>query len=120
MIRQLKLMEWWFTVMHFAIPAISFTFAGYVRFASGYFTQVGINYYSYTGLLVVATMIWAFISEHFQLHRLIIQKGEYLATAKATAVTMSTVLVLTFFYRGTSFSRVFILLLCALVLVSSI
>jgi Undecaprenyl-phosphate glucose phosphotransferase len=125
MIRQrVNVLEWLLTIGHFFVPIVAFALAAYVRFESEVFQElyprfwlhrsyyISVDPYSYMVLAIVVTLAWAVVVEHYELNRirtLLVLRTGIFSTAKATATTMVVVLVATFFYRGTEFSRVFVI-----------
>lgn len=115
--RRVNLVLWWLTIAYFFVPSIAFLLAGYIRFTSSYFRAAEADPYSYTGLLIVATVVWALVVEHYQLNRaatLFALHTGILATLKATFSTMALVLAVSFFYRPINFSRLFVAVACVL------
>jgi Undecaprenyl-phosphate glucose phosphotransferase len=121
--RRVNLLEWVLTIGHSLVPSLAFALAAYIRFESSLFEklyprfwlhrayEVETEPYSYVGLVILVTVTWALVAEHFDLNRLrtLRQMNTGIWTAaKATASTLAIVLVATFFYRGEAFSRVFV------------
>jgi Undecaprenyl-phosphate glucose phosphotransferase len=97
----------------FLTPLAAFALAAYIRFATrllpGHNSDVDAR--QYFGLLLLITTLWAIFAEHFELTSIenYLLTGRKISRAlKACAVTYVAVLALTFFYRSTSFSRLFI------------
>ena len=95
------------------LPTLAFGAAAYLRFEAGIFTAPagGVDPGPYFGLLFVATIVWAIVSEHYGLctvEHLFAPGGKTRMTLVACFVTYVAVLTTTFFYRSASFSRVFI------------
>lgn len=108
MFRRLNIVRFWFTLSHFAVPAVALLSASLLRFQTRYFTRdAELDYRGYFGLVLISTLAWAIFSEHYDLTAVPIRPGELRRTAKAALWTMAAVLVLAFFYRVTTFSRVF-------------
>ncbi len=121
--RSINLIQLWLTLALFSVPALAFGLAGYLRFRSGYFAEAQGDPYSYAAWIVTVTAVWTLVVEHLQLNRidtlLTLQTG-ILTTAKATTYCAGLALSLAFFYRGVSFSRIFVVLGCLLVFVVSL
>jgi len=111
--RRLKSAQFLLSVAVFLVPLAAFSLAGYLRFATHLLPRYSADAdaRSYFGLLLLATVLWAIIAEHFgltsvesylpaelQAHRVL----------KACLITLVVVLATTFFYRDATFSRVFI------------
>ncbi|MGA2809782.1 MAG: exopolysaccharide biosynthesis polyprenyl glycosylphosphotransferase [Candidatus Acidiferrum sp.] len=109
---RLKRTQEFLTVALLCLPLASFAFAAYLRFA----TRL-LPYYSsdadpsaYFGLLLVTTIIWAVMTEKYDLisvEKHIFASGKVRKTVLACLTTYVAVLAITFFYRQSSFSRVF-------------
>jgi len=121
--RTINLAEFWLTIALFTIPSIAFAAAGYLRFLSGYFTPADVSLYSYFRLTVFVTLFWVLIVKHLGLNRietlLALQTG-ILTAAQATVYFAVSLLSALFFYRGTSFARVFIVIGCAFIFFLSV
>lgn len=120
--RTINLIQFWLTMGLFVIPGIAFSIAAYLRFESGAFSDVPVDYYSYVIFIILVTLLWALVVEHLQLNRittlLMLQTGVRTA-ALATLYCTLLVLSLSFFYRTVSFARVFVLIGCVLLFVLS-
>ena len=100
------------TLAVFFAPLVAFSIAAYFRFGTHllprYSTDADPS--AYFGLLLVTTILWAIAAEH---HGLTSVEGLLLAKEKAGRVfaaslfTFVAALSVTFFYRASSFSRVF-------------
>lgn len=95
------------------LPGIAFGLAAYIRFASGLLPlkKQGPGPYPYVGLVIITTIVWAIASEHYKLNKfemLFASRGKSWRICMACAVTEVIVLAITFFYRETDFSRLFI------------
>ena len=121
--RSINLIRFWLTVGLFSVPAVAFTLAGYIRFKSGYFAEADVNPYPYIILTVLVTLLWAFVVENLGLNKLstllTLQTGILTAT-KATVYCALLALSLLFFYRPTSFARMFVAIGCFLILFLSL
>ena len=121
--RRINLLEWWFTITYRLVPFIAFSVASYIRFWSGYFEHEDFDIYPYVFSIIVVTVVWAFVLEHYRLNRMEVICGNQVdlsKNAKATAATMGLVLAATFFYRQASFSRIFVVAAGVLIFVLSI
>jgi len=121
--RTINLTQFCLTIASFTIPTIAFAAAGYIRFLSGYFTQADVSLYSYFRLTVLVTLLWALIVEHLGLNRietLLALHTGILTAAKATVYCAGLLLSALFFYRGTSFARVFIVIGCVFIFLLSV
>jgi Undecaprenyl-phosphate glucose phosphotransferase len=101
------------TVAVFSVPLVSFAVAGYLRFGTHLIPHYSSDAdpFSYFGLLLLTTLLWALVAEHYELtsieqHLLAHRKSHKILLACIT--TYAAVLAMTFFYRDTTFSRVFI------------
>lgn len=97
----------------FFIPLGAFSLAAYLRFG----TQLLPRYswdadpYSYFGLLLLTTILWAIAAELYELtsiEKFLLASSLLRRAIKACLVTYLAVLAVTFFYRNVLFSRVFI------------
>jgi Undecaprenyl-phosphate glucose phosphotransferase len=110
---QLKRAQFVLTMLVFFVPLVSFSAAAFLRFG----THLLPRYSSdgdpgaYFGLLLLTTVFWAISAEHYGLTLL---EDHLQAQSKARRVLLScvftflAVLSTTFFYRETTFSRLFI------------
>lgn len=97
------------------LPAVSFVIAGYLRF---YLKIVPLHGEAadpahYFGLLLFASTLWAIVSDRYRLcdvEQLFAAGGKTRRAFLACAVTYIGVLAATFFYRGASYSRLFVAL----------
>lgn len=94
-------------------PLAAFALAAYFRFATHLLPRYSSDAdpFSYFGLLFLTTIVWAIAVEQYELAS--IQTHLHLAgrirrAFAACVVAYVAVLAITFFYRGTPFSRVFI------------
>ena len=121
--RSINLTQFWLSVGLFSVPAVAFALSGYLRFKSGYFAKADVNPYPYILLTVLVTILWAFVVQHLGLNRLskllALQTGVLTAT-KATVYCALLALSLLFFYRPTSFARIFVLAGCLLMFLLSL
>ncbi|MFZ3212982.1 MAG: sugar transferase [Terriglobales bacterium] len=113
--RSINLIQFWLKVGLFSVPALAFALAGYIRFYSGHFAQADPDLRSYEDLTIFVTLLWALVVEHLRLNRietlLTLQTGVITAT-KATIYCVLFAMSGLFFYRGTSFARLFMVLGC--------
>lgn len=96
-----------------SMPLVAFALAGYLRFATHFLPRYSSDAdpFSYFGLLMLTTILWAIAVEHYSLAslaRYFRRIGIVGTTLKACLATYLAVLAMTFFYRETTFSRVFI------------
>lgn len=99
----------------YSLPLLAFAVAAYLRF--GLDPQVldsgGVDPAPYFGLLLLGTVVWAVVSDHFGLctiEHLFAPTGKTQRTLLASIITYAAILVTAFFYGGASFSRLFVLL----------
>jgi Undecaprenyl-phosphate glucose phosphotransferase len=121
--RTLNLLELCLSVTYFVIPFAAFTAAKYVRFATNYFPPADADSSSYLLWVVVVTSVWALVFEKCRLNRAETIMGfntGVWAMARAVFYTMTIAFALFFFYRQTTFSRVFAVTGCALTFVLSL
>src|SRR5713226_2114992 len=121
--RTINLAEFWLTIALFTIPSIAFAAAGYLRFLSGYFTPADVSLYSYFRLTLFVTLFWVLIVKHLGLNRietlLALQTGIF-TSAQATVYCAVSLLSVLFFYRDTSYARVFIVIGCVFIFILSV
>ena len=97
----------------FFLPVAAFAFAAYFRFSFGamYLRTEPIDPFAYIGLLIVATITWALVVLHYHvcdLEQIFAPSGKTRRTLVACSVTYCAVMAAAFFYRHTTFSRLFI------------
>lgn len=105
------------------IPLVAFTSAKYVRFATNYFPPADADSSSYLLWVVVVSSVWALVVERCKLNRAETIMGFHTgawAMARAVLYTMTTAFALFFFYRQTTFSRVFAMTGCVLTFLLSL
>ncbi|MGH9359915.1 MAG: undecaprenyl-phosphate glucose phosphotransferase [Terriglobia bacterium] len=95
------------------LPLLAFAIAGYLRFFSGLIPLISpVNDLSnYFGLLLFTTVVWAIVVDHYGLFRFdhLFSEGVAKSTIFWTCcLTYVAVMGATFFYRSTSFSRLFV------------
>jgi len=113
--RRLSYTHFWLRVVTLSMPAIAFALAALIRFTLPVFrSRTGdVDPGPYFGLLLLTTIVWALLLEHFGLSEV---EGLFAAGGKtrrlfSTCVaTYASVMAVTFFYRGIAFSRLFVLL----------
>lgn len=91
------------------LPLISFLLVGAVEWRK--IVSSNIDPYPYFGLLVFATIAWSIAVESCELtttRYILMSGGNIYAAFVATIATLFAELVLMFFYRSTSFSRLFV------------
>jgi Undecaprenyl-phosphate glucose phosphotransferase len=96
-----------------ATPLAAFCLAGYLRFATHLIPRYSSDAdpSAYFGLLLLTTILWAIVVEHYELASIenhFLASGRFRRVLVACLATYVAVLAVTFFYRGTAFSRVFI------------
>jgi Undecaprenyl-phosphate glucose phosphotransferase len=120
--RSINIIQFWLKVGFFSIPTISFAVAGYIRFKSGYFAPAAVEVRLYFILVVLITLLWAFVVEHLGLDQietlLAVQTGIRMA-ATATLYCMMFALSVLFFYRTVTFARLFVVTGCVLMFLFS-
>jgi Undecaprenyl-phosphate glucose phosphotransferase len=97
----------------FMLPTAAFALAWYFRFsfAAMYVKTAPIDLFAYVGLLLVASIMWALVIEHYEvceLEQIFASSGKTKRTLIACSMTYCGVLAAAFFYRHATFSRVFI------------
>src|SRR5215469_14236590 len=110
---RLKRAQFAVNVAVLSMPLVAFALAGYLRFATHLLPRYSSDAdpSSYFGLLLLTTILWAVVFDHYELASI---ENQFLAQGRirrilvACFATYLAVLAVTFFYRGTAFSRVFI------------
>jgi Undecaprenyl-phosphate glucose phosphotransferase len=110
---RLKRVQFVLNLAVLATPLAAFCLAGYLRFATHLLPRYNSDAdpSSYFGLLLLTTILWAIVVEHYELSSLenhFLAKGRIRRVLLACLATYVAVLAVTFFYRDTTFSRVFI------------
>jgi Undecaprenyl-phosphate glucose phosphotransferase len=110
---RLKRVQFVLNLAMLATPLAAFCLAGYFRFATHLLPRYSSDAdpSSYFGLLLLTTILWAIVVEHYQLASLenhFLGKGTVRRGLMACFATYLAVLAVTFFYRDSTFSRVFI------------
>jgi Undecaprenyl-phosphate glucose phosphotransferase len=111
--RRLNSAQFILTVTVFFMPLAAFALAAYLRFATRLLPRYSIDAEpsSYFGLLIVTTVLWAIAAEHYKVVSIedpFIHGRKLRSVLAACLVTYVAVLSITFFYRTSTFSRVFI------------
>jgi len=127
--RSINMIEFWLKLGFGVIPTVAFGTAGYIRFHTGYFTAPyfslpgHIDTKSYAMLTALITLLWIVVVEHLDLDHmntlLRIRTGirmSLLATTYCAVLALSAL----FFYRTTTFARLFVLAGCALMFILSL
>jgi Undecaprenyl-phosphate glucose phosphotransferase len=109
----LKRAHFFLTLAVFSVPLASFSFAAFLRFATHALPRYSTDAEPkpYFGLLMLTTIIWALCAEYYGLTSIenhLYPEGHIRRILLACLSTFVTVLSVLFFYRDTSFSRVFI------------
>jgi Undecaprenyl-phosphate glucose phosphotransferase len=114
MIRErLKRAQFVFSLVVLLTPLAAFALAAYFRFATHLLPRYSSDAdpSSYFGLLFLTTIVWAIAVEQYELASIqnhLQPAGRIRRAFAACVVAYVAVLAITFFYRGTPFSRVFI------------
>jgi Undecaprenyl-phosphate glucose phosphotransferase len=111
--RRLKNAHFSLNLAVFLLPLAAFSLAAYIRFATHWLPHYSADVDSreYFGLLLLTTILWAIVADHFELTTLesyLLASPRIPRALKACFVTYAAVLAATFFYRQTTFSRLFI------------
>ena len=110
---RLKRAQFAVNVAVLSMPLVAFALAGYLRFATHLLPRYSSDAdpFSYFGLLILSSILWAIAVEHYGLASLEHRfrgKGDVRTAFKACLATYLAILATTFFYRATTFSRLFI------------
>jgi Undecaprenyl-phosphate glucose phosphotransferase len=114
MIRQrLKSASFALNVIVFLTPLVAFSLAGYLRFGTRLLPRYSadVDARPYFVLLLLTTILWAIVADHFELTSIenyLLKTTKIRQVLKACLLTLGAVLAATFFYRVTTFSRLFI------------
>ncbi len=111
--RRLNTINFLLRVITLLLPFLAFAFAGYLRFFSGLIpsTSPVVDLSDYFGLLLFTTVVWAVVVDHYGLFRFdhLFSEGKAGSSVFwACCLTYVAVTGATFFYRSTSFSRLFV------------
>ncbi len=95
------------------LPLVAFAIAGWLRFGSGWIPlrNPDADPADYFGLLFFTTLVWSVVVEQFGLARIDVLYSARSATwdvVRACAISYVAVVGATFFYRSSSFSRLFV------------
>jgi len=109
--------DFFLRIVTLCLPLLAFGLAYIIKFKMNFlsFEVVPVNWRAYWGLLGLTILVWAFASKQFGLcafEQLFAAGGKTRRMLMACAITYAPILSAMFFYRGLSFSRVFVLL-CA-------
>lgn len=110
---QLKRVQFFLTLSVFSIPLVAFSLSGYLRFGIHLLPHYSSDAdpFPYFGLLLLTTIVWAISAEHYQLNSLdfsLQSAYKFRRSTLACLLTYAGVLSATFFYRQTTFSRLFV------------
>ena len=110
---RLKRAQFVVNVAVLSTPLVAFALAGYLRFATRLLPRYSSDAdpFSYFGLLILTSILWAIAVEHYGLGSLehhFRGTGDGRTAFKACLATYLAMLATTFFYRATTFSRLFI------------
>jgi Undecaprenyl-phosphate glucose phosphotransferase len=110
---RLKRVQFALNLTVLATPLAAFSLAAYFRFGTHLLPRYSSDAdpSSYFGLLLLTTILWAIVVEHYELASIenhFLAKGRIRRVLVACFATYVAVLAVTFFYRGSTFSRVFI------------
>lgn len=110
--RRLKSARFFLNLVVFLTPLAAFSVAAYIRFATRSLPRytADIDARPYFGLLLLTTIFWGIIADHFGLTAIessVLTRFRIGPILKACLVTYVGVLSVTFFYRETFFSRLF-------------
>ncbi|HUY13358.1 MAG TPA: exopolysaccharide biosynthesis polyprenyl glycosylphosphotransferase [Terriglobia bacterium] len=111
--RRLNTINFLLRVLTLLLPLMAFAMAAYIRFFSGLIPLFSpdIDMPDYFGLLLLTTIVWAVVVDHFglfQFGHLSAQGAAIKSVFWACTVTYLAVVGATFFYRSTNFSRLFV------------
>jgi len=109
--------DFFLRIVTLCLPLLAFGLAYIIKFKMNFlsFEVVPVDWRAYWGLLGLTILVWAFASKQFGLcafEQLFAAGGKTRRMLMACAITYAPILSAMFFYRGLSFSRVFVLL-CA-------
>lgn len=106
--RSINIIQFWLKIGLLLVPAMAFFLAAYIRFKSGYFTEVEFDSRAYTNLTILITLLWALVVQHLRLNRietlLSLQTG-VMTAMQATAYCGLFAMSGLFFYRGATIAR---------------
>jgi Undecaprenyl-phosphate glucose phosphotransferase len=110
---RLKRAQFSLNLVVLCMPLVAFSLAAYFRFATQLLPRFSSDAdpSAYFGLLLLTTIFWAWAVENFEpfsIENHLFLNGTVPRTLKACLTAYVAVLAVTFFYRETTFSRVFI------------
>lgn len=122
---RLKQLKFFLTLCVFSIPLAAFAAAGYLRFGTHLLPRYSSDAdpYPYFGLLLLTTIVWAISAEHYHLTAIdspLHPGGSLRGAMLACLVTYAAVLSAIFFYRESTFSRLFTWISALTILVLSL
>ncbi len=111
--RRLNTINFFLRIITLLLPLLAFSIAAYLRFFSGIIPPqvLDIDLTDYFGLLLFTTIVWAVVVDHyglFQFDHLFADGRSTRSVFWACCVSYVAVVGATFFYRSTSFSRLFV------------
>jgi Undecaprenyl-phosphate glucose phosphotransferase len=111
--RRLKSASFALNVVVFLTPLVAFSLAAYLRFGTRLLPRYSadVDARPYFVLLLLTTILWAIVADHFKLTSLesyLLETPKIRNILKVCLLTLGAVLAATFFYRVTTFSRLFI------------
>jgi Undecaprenyl-phosphate glucose phosphotransferase len=123
--RRLNYLGFFMRLTTLLLPLLAFAVAAYLRFASGLIplSDGGVDPADYFGLLLFTTIIWAVVVDQFRLSYFDVFFGARSSARSALgacAATYVAVLGATFFYRSSSFSRIFVAISAVVLLMMAI
>ena len=127
--RRLNYVSFHLRLITLLLPMIALGVAAYIRFFSGILVPPTLDFEpaAYFGLALLATFIWAVVTDHCglcQIEQLFAARGKTRKIVLACGVTYAAVMIATFFYRRESFSRLFMtisaVVLLALLLITRV
>ena len=113
--RRLSYTRFFLRLVTLLMPSLAFAVAALIRFALPVLRpQVAdVDPGPYFGLLLLTTIVWSILLQHFglsEVESLFAAGGKTRKLFSACAATYVSVMAVTFFYRGIAFSRLFVLL----------
>lgn len=121
MISRIRFYNFWLRIAAYSIPCWAFLLAFYFRFHSMLFTgPAAYSLADYTYLLAFTSVMWAVCADHYRLTRienLLWDTNAIRASVRTCLATAALQLVVLFFVRSVSFSRMFVVLNIVLLLV---
>jgi Undecaprenyl-phosphate glucose phosphotransferase len=124
MIRRLNIYVFYMRLVCNLLPLAAFAVAEYVRFLGPHrFDTLEYDPRAYFQLLIFATVVWSISADHYRLaspDALLLASTEPRRTLSACCATYAVLFVTLFFYREVSFSRVFLVISAASLLLAGI